>query len=415
MSDLKSYSYTIGSCNHCGQCKWLLPGRMYGWDFAAICPIHDYFNFDACSGQGMLNIAGEIMNGTLSHSPKLAAMLHTCTACGACDINCKNVRDMEVLDTIYELRRDSAEAGFLPESCRTVAENVTKEHNIYGMPHGERFSFLPEDFTDDPDADTVLFAGCSVYRHPETFLAAIRILRAGGVKFRVMREEEWCCGASLWRMGDYAAAEALISRNTELFRDLGIRTVITACAECYGAFRSGYPRFVQPSFRTRHITEVAAELLRDGKLSLRQDAMPMTMTYHDPCMLGRLSEEYVPWEGEIRSYGLHVPEKQWRRGEHGVYEPPRELLRAIPGLALREMPRSYEENWCCGRAAADIDPVFAERTAQERRREAASVGAEAIVSCCPFCREALDVEDGYSLRYLDLTELVADRLEEVEK
>ena len=415
MSDLNGYRYSIESCNHCGQCKWLLPGRMNGWDFASICPIHDYFNFDAYSGQGMLNIAGEILNGTLSHTPKLAAMLHTCTACGACDINCKNVRDMEVLDTIYELRRDCAEAGFLPESCRTVADNVGKTHNIYGLPHEKRFDFLPEDVCDDPCADTVLFAGCSVYRRPETLLAAIRILRAGGVRFRLLRDEEWCCGASLWRMGEYNAAGTLIRRNAALFEKLGIRTVITACAECFGAFRSGYPRFVQPGFRTKHITEVAAELLREGKLSLRQDALPMTVTYHDPCMLGRLSEEYVPWNGEIRSYGLHVPEKQWRRGEHGVYAPPRELLRAIPGLILREMPRSLEESWCCGRAAAGIDPEFAERTAQERLREAASVGAEAIVSCCPFCREALDTEDRPDLNYLDLTELIAERLEEAEK
>ena len=179
MADLNAFRYTIESCNHCGQCKWLLPGRMNGWDFASVCPLHDYFNFDACSGQGMLNIAGEIMNGTLSHTPKLAAMLHTCTACGACDVNCKNVRDMEVLDTIYELRRDSTEAGFLPEVRKETAENVVNEHNIYGLPHSERFSFLPEGFRDDADADTVLFAGCSVYKHPETFLAAIRILRAG--------------------------------------------------------------------------------------------------------------------------------------------------------------------------------------------------------------------------------------------
>ena len=131
-------------------------------------------------------------------------------------------------------------------------------------------------------------------------------------------------------------------------------------------------------------------------------------------MLGRLSETYIPWEGEIRSYGLHVPDKQWRRGEYGVYDPPRELLRAIPGVELTEMPRSKEEAWCCGRGAADVDPEFADFTARERRREASSVGADTIVSCCPFCREALDADDDYRLRYLDLTELLADRLEEVE-
>jgi len=412
MSDLKKHVYTIESCNHCGQCKWLLPGRMSGWDFAAMCPIHDYFHFDAYSGQGMLNISGEILSGKLTHDADLAQMLHTCTACGACDINCKNVRDMEVLDTILELRRDSVEAGFLPESRKATLEAIQQTHNIYGLPHEQRFSFLPEGFQDDPDADTVLFAGCSAYRHPETILAAIKILKAGGVKFRLLYEDEWCCGASLWRMGAHDAAEELIRRNVETFRSKGIKTVITACAECFGAFRGGYPRFVETEFQTLHITQVAAELLKQGKLQLREDGEPMTVTYHDPCMLGRLSEEYVHWDGEIQSWGVHVPEKQWRRGEFGVYEPPRELLRAIPGVTLQEMVRSHEEAWCCGHKAADMDPEFAAYTAGERRREAASIGAEVLVSCCPFCREALDAQDEYQLKYMDLTELLAANLRE---
>lgn len=412
MADLNEFRYTIESCNHCGQCKWLLPGRMSGWDFAAMCPIHDYYNFDAYSGQGMLNIAGEILNGTLTHSKDLSDMLHSCTGCGACDVNCKNVRDMEVFDTVLELRRDSVEAGFLPDSCRITAENVEKEHNIYGLSHAQRFSCLPEDFEDDPDSDTVLFAGCSVYRHPETLLAAIRILKAGGVKFRLLYENEWCCGASLWRSGQHDAAKALINRNVELFSSLGIRTVITACAECFGTFRSGYPRFAECKFRTVHITQVAAELIEQGRLHLRNNGKKLSVTYHDPCMLGRLSEEYVPWHGEIRSYGLHVPPKQWRRGEFGVYEPPRTVLRAIPGIELHEMVRGYEEAWCCGHDAVGVDPELAARTANERRREAVSSGAEAIVSCCPFCRESLDNKDEYDLKYIDLTELLADRLTE---
>lgn len=411
MSDLKKLNYTIESCNHCGQCKWLLPSRMNGWDFAAMCPIHDYFNFDAYSGQGMLNIAGGILNGTVACSDELAEMLHTCTACGACDINCKSVRDMEVLDTIYELRRECAEAGFIPESVRKKAENVKKEHNIYGLPHGKRFEFLPADFEDDADSDTVLFAGCSVYRHPETFLAAVKILRAGGVKFRVLTEDEQCCGAALWRAGLYEDAKEVIERNTGLFRKLGIRRVITTCAECFGAFRNGYPRFTDTDFETVHISQIAEELIKEGKIKLRGDGEKLSVAYHDPCMLGRLSEKYTHWEGEIRSYGLHVPEKEWRRGEHGVYDPPREVLKAIPGVELKEMVRNYEETWCCGNAAAETDPEFASRTASERLREAAHAGADTVVSCCPFCRESLETENGYHLKYADLTELLAGRLE----
>ena len=108
MSDLRAYQYTMEQCNHCGQCKWLLPARATGADFAVVCPIYDYYHFDAYSGQGIVNVAQEILRGRLRHDAEIAGLLHSCTGCGACDVNCKSVRDMEVLGTILELRRDSA-------------------------------------------------------------------------------------------------------------------------------------------------------------------------------------------------------------------------------------------------------------------------------------------------------------------
>ena len=409
MSDLKKYEYTMGSCNHCGQCKWLLPGRMHGWDFAEICPIHAFYGFDAYSGQGQLNIAREVMEGSLRHSEGLAKLLYACTACGACDVNCKSVRDMEVLETIFELRRDCAEAGFAPAHIRAAAENVKTTHNLYGLSHADRFAWLPEDYEDDPEAETGLFVGCSVYRRPQTALAAMKLLRAGGVHFRLLRDE-WCCGASLWQSGLQEEARECVLHNIETTRANGVKTVVTACAECFGAFRAVYPRYAELPFAVKHISGVAAELLRGGALCLRPLDAPMTVTYHDPCMLGRRSEPYVSWEGEIRSWGLHVPEKHWNRGEEGVYEPPREALEAIPGLTLREMPRSREEAWCCGAKAVDADPELAAFAAAERQREAADAGAEAIVSACPFCREALAAGEG-ALPYYDLTELLAAQLD----
>lgn len=407
MDKLSDLRFTMESCNHCGQCKWIMPAKMHGWDFSEMCPIHAFYHFDAYSGQGLLNIAWERLDGKLEYGDGLEDLIYSCTACGACDACCKVVRDMEVLDTIYALRADCAEHGTLPASLLETAEKVQTSHNIYGLPHAERFAWLPEDFEDDPDADTALFVGCSAYRQPEIALSAIRILKAGGVRFRLLREDEWCCGASLWRTGMVREADELIRRNVETFRAHGIKTVITACAECFGSFRNGYPRFVETDFETLHISQVAAQLLEDGKLHLRQ-AEPIVVTYHDPCMLGRLSEKYVHWQGEIRAYGLHVPEKQWRRGEHGVYDAPRKILEAIPGVTLREMVRNKECNFCCGAPSAATDPELARWTGEERRREAAATGAETIVSACPFCREALDGDSGPDC--VDLCVLLARRL-----
>ncbi len=410
MSDLEKFRYTMESCNHCGQCKWILPAKMTGWDFAEICPIHMRYSYDAYSGQGILNIAREVMDGNLSRSEGMMKLIHSCTACGACDVNCKNVKDMEVLETIYAIRNDCAENGFIPEAVKEKAENVRKEHNIYGLPHDCRFAWLPEDYEDDPEADTILFVGCSAYRYPQTALAAMKILKTGGVRFRLLGEDEWCCGGTLWRSGLQEEAGELIRRNLEVFRSQGIRTVITACAECFGNFRAIYPRLEDTDIEFRHITEVTDELIAEGRLKLTGSEEHMKVTYHDPCMLGRLSEKYIPWEGEIRSYGLHVPEKHFNRGEFGVYEPPRRVLDAIPGVERTEMIRNKEDSFCCGAPSRETDPALAEFARDDRLREAETVGAEIIVSCCPFCRDALSGAENSPVRYEDLTELIAKHI-----
>lgn len=412
MSKLNEFEYTMSSCNHCGQCKWILPSRMHGWDFSEVCPIFKHYGFDAYSGQGLINIAKERMNGILEYGDGLEDLLYACSCCGACDVNCKSVRDMELLETIYALREDCVEAGYLPETLKETVKNIEEEHNIYGLPHAERFSFLDGIDVEDNDCDTVLFVGCSAYKHPETIVAAIKILQKGEVPFRILREEEWCCGSMLWRIGHRNEAEKLIRRNCDMFRQMGVKRVITTCAECYGSFRAIYPRFVDIEFETLHISEVAAKLLHEGKLKLSPLDKPVRVTYHDPCMLGRQSEPYVHWEGVIKPYGIHEPEKQWRRGEHGQYFSPREVLKAIPGVELVEMPRSFEESFCCGAGGGTsvVNPKLSAKTADERRREALSVGAELLVSACPFCQDALDVNGENSVRYVDLCVLLAESL-----
>jgi Fe-S oxidoreductase len=123
---------------------------------------------------------------------------------------------------------------------------------------------------------------------------------------------------------------------------------------------------------------------------------------------------YVPWDGVVKAYGYHEPPKKWRRGTHGVYDAPREILKAIPGIELVEMTRNEENSFCCGGGGGvpDAFPDFALWTAQERLDEVRSTGADSLVSCCPFCessfRNAMDTDS--DLRYYDLTELVVKAL-----
>jgi Fe-S oxidoreductase len=416
MDALSDYRYTMESCNQCGQCRFILGPKMRGWDYAEVCPIYQRFQYDAYSGQGLINIAQELLEGTLDYENDLIEHIYTCTTCGACDINCKSVRDMEVLDTILALRAKCVEDGRGPMPAhREQARLAEVHHNIYGKAHNQRFDWLPEKAPLVEESGVAYFVGCNTsYFHPETARDTAKILEAGGVSFKVMFGEEHCCGAPLWRTGQREAARKLASHNIEAFRKLGIQTVITGCAECYGAFRGFYPRIAEPEFKVLHISEVIRKLLQEGKWKLSGN-LNTTVTYHDPCLLGRLSEPYVPWHGEIKAYGLHVPPKQWRRGTHGLYDAPREVLRAIPGVRLVEMTRNEENSFCCGAGGgvADAFPEFALWTAGERIREAESTGAEALVSSCPFCRSSFEHAlraGGRELRYHDLCELVAGAL-----
>lgn len=425
MDKLKDFLHTMLSCNHCGQCKWILGPKMRGWDFAEVCPIHQRYHWDTYSGQGLVNVAQEVLEETLAYEHGLLELIYSCTTCGACDINCKSVRDMEPLDTILALRAKCVADGQgpMPEH-RVQAENVARENNIYGRPHGERMAWVSEASNavkSTPGATTAFFTGCATaYNYPQMARDIARILSAGGVEFQLLGADEYCCGGPLWRTGQTEAFAAGVERNLDAFRRRGIRTLITGCAECYGTFRGGYPRLAEmDDIEVLHISEVIARLLDEGRLELAAlpelPAMPdlklhLKVTYHDPCLLARLSEKYVPWHGEIKAYGRYEPPKKWRRGTYGVYEAPRRVLRAIPGIELVEMVRSEECGYCCGAGGgvAVANPELADWIAEERLREARATGADAVVSCCPFCRDNLSREGG--LPYYDLTELVAQAI-----
>jgi Fe-S oxidoreductase len=175
---------------------------------------------------------------------------------------------------------------------------------------------------------------------------------------------------------------------------------------------------MKPEVEVLHITQYLDRLIKEGRLELTKK-VPMTVTYHDPCHLGRLGEPWIHWQGkEYKVMGqmiVHDPPKKYRRGAGGVYEPPRDILKSIPGLNFVEMYRIKEYAWCCGAGGGVIDafPDFAAWTGAERLREAKAVGAEAIVSACPWCkRNFLDAarETGDEIEVYDIIELVQKAL-----
>ena len=195
MDSLKDYVYTMESCNSCGQCRFILGPKSKSRDFVELCPIYSKFLFESYSGQGLINIAQELLEGALTYNDDLIAHIYSCMTCGGCDVNCKSVRDMEVLDTILALRAKCVEDGKGPLPAHKNESQLIKQyHNPYGRPHGDRFDWLKGKA--DSKADVAYFAGCTgAYLYPDIPRSTVNILRAGDMPIRLLNAEEYCCGA----------------------------------------------------------------------------------------------------------------------------------------------------------------------------------------------------------------------------
>jgi Fe-S oxidoreductase len=264
----------------------------------------------------------------------------------------------------------------------------------------------------------VFHAGCRLCFDEElgkVARTAAGLLKEIGIDLGTFGKEEACCGGRAYEMGYQGELTKYADHNLDLFKGAGVKTVVTSCADCYHAFKVLYPKIGKKlGIEVLHITEYLAQLIKERKLQLTKK-IPLRVTYHDPCHLGRLGEPWIPWKGvEKKVMGqliVHDPPKEFRRGKYGIYEAPREILRCIPGIKLTEMHRIEEYSFCCGAGGGVIDayPEFALWAAGERIEEAKSTGAEAMVTACPWCeRNFTDAinERGDKIKVYDIVELI---------
>ena len=418
---LNSFEDMMDSCVRCSKCKFIPQIHIRSQRFSHICPSIQYFNFHAYSGGGRMIMANALHKGRIEFTPEMLQVLYSCTNCGGCEISCKWVYDLEPNEVIHELRAAAVEsgAGPLPQH-KTYIDLVERMNNPYGEDPSRRSAWLSDEIELDAESDTIYFAGCTAaYRREEIAHSTAKVLNAAKVGFKVLGENEVCCGSPVYRVGDRERAIEIMKSNLELFKEQGVKRIITSCSGCYNMLRTEYPRFVETDFEVIHTSQLLEDLMSNGKLVLK-NKVSLTVTYHDPCHLGRMSEPYEPYEGEkvevLSQVYIWEPPKPERRGAGGVYDAPRNVIKQIPGVELVEMERIREYSYCCGAGAGvrSAFPDFAKWTAGERVDEAESTGAEALVSACPFCstsfKGALTNRDG-SMKYYDLTELVLMSLE----
>jgi len=226
-------------------------------------------------------------------------------------------------------------------------------------------------------ADTLFFVGCNDYfRYPEVARSAVEVLSHGGVQL-ALADSEQCCGSPAFWSGNADLARELKEENRALFQKMGIKKIVTACADCYEMLGSHYD-LEQQGISVEHFAETLAGLLAQGKLRLKDYAG--LVTYHDPCQLARKA---------------------------GVIDEPRAVLGAIAGLSTVEMKRSKKGTQCCGggpnRLVHLSDPELAGEVGKDRlMREARETGASAVVTACPWCRTQFEGLGDSNLPIYDL-------------
>lgn len=422
MLGLEQYEDDVNICCRCSCCKFIPMQKIEGYNYVNVCPSISRYEYHAYSGGGRMDIAAAALANGVTYNDRLKDIVYNCQSCGACGTSCNYAMDMQVQQPIEEFRIKCVEDGQTHPELDKVIQTLKKTGSMI-PPKGKRGDWASGMNIKNATRETVevlYHVGCltSYDRNMHKLArATAKILQKAGVDFGIAGDSETCCGGRAYQMGYRQAFLDQARKNVDLIKKSGAKTVVVSCADGYHAFKVLYDQHgLKNDIEVLHITEYIDRLIKEGKLTFEK-RIDMTVTYHDPCRLGRMGEPWVHWEGKKIPGGQHIfdPPKTYRRGTHGVYEPPRDILKNIPGIKLNEMVRIKEYAWCCGAGGGVIDsnPEYAEWTAGDRIREAVSSGAKAIVTACPWCEKLFLETIGkgdMKLKVYDILELVEQAL-----
>jgi len=372
-------------CIRCGLCAYT-------------CPTYRVEECESMAPRGRLALVRAVIEGKLELSPRFAEKFYDCVLCAACTSACPSGTKADAM--LLEARHVLFDAGLVPEPVRGLLERLETRHNISGEENAGRLVWC-SNMEHAPtglgrsQAETVYFVGCVGSLFPMSFSipqAFSQTLDLAGVEYALLGGEEWCCGYPAFISGDVELAREMAAHNLEAVRQAGARQVVVTCPSCYHVFTHVYPELLGEEalagLKVLHATELLADLLESG--ALRPAAVPMRVTYHDPCDLGRKSK---------------------------VFQPPRRVLQAIPGLELVEMASTGANSLCCG-GGGNVEssaPALVESMAGRRLAEALDTGAELIVTACQQCKRTLSSaarKRRLRLRTVDVVELVWQALEQ---
>jgi heterodisulfide reductase subunit D len=320
---------------------------------------------------------------------KFSGDVFRCTLCGSCQQVCPV--GIGLKNIWLSIRRDISNSGGRPGKIDMIRDNLEESHNVFAEDNQERADWVdnirdaPEDRYIRDKAETVYFTGCVSAYFPlaqRIPMALAHILDVSHVDFTLLGEDEWCCGFPMLGAGLGDTLQTFIDHNVEAVRRKGASRVVFACPSCYQMWREYYPR----QFEILHGSEFLAQLLKENRIPLKN--LPLTVTYHDPCDLGRGA---------------------------GVYDEPREVIRSIPGVKLVEMPANRENCRCCGGGGnlEMFDPELSSAIAARKMEDVLSTGAQVVVTACQQCVRTLTTyarRKGVPVEVMDLVQLVQKAL-----
>ena len=364
----------LDKCMQCGTCTGVCPWKLV-----------KYF-----SPRGMIRLAQFGLEGFESED------LWNCVTCNTCVINCP--RGIEIIDIIRSMRMMMNETGSIPASLKVPLGSAASRGNPWSGEPDDRTKWA-DDFKIKPfgpEVEYLYFTCCTqAYdaRNQKVGQALVRVLQAAGVDFGLLGEKENCCGDAIRKMGGEELFGKLAETNLAGFEEKGVERIITASPHCFNTFLKEYPE-LGGNYKVWHHTQFLLKLIEEGRLTPSRK-WEKRVTYHDPCYLGR---------------------------HNNIYEPPREVLKAVPGIELVEMERNRENSLCCGGGGGGLwnEVPAEERFSVLRVKEAVQTGAEIIAAACPYCisifEDALKtIGKEEDVKVMDISEVLLESLEKKEK
>jgi len=359
-ADVAWYAYSCSQCGYCiDECDQFY-GR--GWE--------------SQSPRGKWYWLREYMEGREQWDQFMVDTILVCTTCELCNLRCS--ASLPIEPSWMKLRglliNEKKKMTFPPFEMMAAA--LQKEGDIWAGYRKDRTAWFPQDLREKHGpthrAKAVYFAGCTAsYVEHDIAMASVRLLDAAGADFTILGEKENCCGTPMLAAGKWDLFAETLKKNINAAKEAGADTVITSCPACNMMWREVYPVWagklgIEYGMIAKHYSEVLAEKIQVGEFRFpEKGGKDVTVTWHDSCHIGRAS---------------------------GVYEPPRQLIRAIPNVNLVEMSHHREAAHCCGSVLTLIkDPPVAAGIGKMRLDEALEVGAEKVLALCPCCEFQLRV------------------------